>query len=239
MKNAASNSSVRGSTYTKSNSNSASNSSAKKMASEAATNLKMLRSYASTMDSLHQSFVKASLKNSKTGQIGADYKKVAGMYKNMRTELQKMLNGERGPITNKLLNTSLSMLEKYKAKLIEVQTLQRNVLSGSTSGSMTTPLTQESNKPSIFNIQKYLSKMQSMYTDVGKQLSGFLSSNRLYDSDTIDSVITRARNLQNSLGLTMDNALNTGKLDVRSLLANTKQFTSFQRDMASISKQNL
>ena len=58
------------------------------MASEAATNLKMLRSYASAMDSLHQSFVKASLKDSKTGQLGADYKKVAGMYKNMRTEFQ-------------------------------------------------------------------------------------------------------------------------------------------------------
>lgn len=164
MKNAASNSSVRGSTYTKSNSNSASNSSAKKIASEAATNLKMLRGYANAMDSLHQSFVKASLKNSQTGQLGADYKKVAGMYKSMRTEFQKMLSGEKGPVTNKLLNTSLSMLEKYKAKLIEVETLQRNILSGSaTQGSAATPLTQVNSKTMSAGTQKYLSQMQRVY----------------------------------------------------------------------------
>lgn len=242
MKNAASNSSVRGSTYTKSNSNSASNSSAKKIASEAATNLKMLRGYANAMDSLHQSFVKASLKNSQTGQLGADYKKVAGMYKNMRTEFQKMLNGEKGPITNKLLNTSLSMLEKYKAKLIEVQTLQRNVLSGSTSGSMTTPLTQATQSvPKVVGArtQKYLSQVQSMYMDVEKQLSSFLGSNRLYGSDTIDSTINRAKQLQRSLGSVMSNTMSTSNFDLRGFLASRKQFESFGRDMAAISKQNL
>ena len=134
------------------------------MASEVATNLKMLRSYASAMDSLQQSFVKSSLKSSKTGQLGTDYKNLAGMYKNMRTEFQKMLNGEKGPVTNKLLNTSLSMLEKYKAKLIEVETLQRNILSGSaTQGSAATPLTQANSKNTSAGTQKYLSQMQRVY----------------------------------------------------------------------------
>ena len=141
-----------------------SNDSSKKMAANLAANQKMLRSYVSAMDSLQQSFVRASVKNSQTGQLGTDYKKVAGMYKSMRTEFQKMLSGEKGPVTNKLLNTSLSMLEKYKAKLIEVETLQRNILSGSaTQGSAATPLTQVNSKTMSAGTQKYLSQMQRVY----------------------------------------------------------------------------
>lgn len=150
--------------FTKNPKSNPSGDASKKMAAQIATNRKMLRSYVSAMDSLQQSFVKASVKNSKTGQLGADYKKVAGMYKSMRTEFQKMLSGEKGPITNKLLNTSLSMLEKYKAKLIEVETLQRNILSGSaTQGSAATPLTQASSKNMSAGTQKYLSQMQRVY----------------------------------------------------------------------------
>lgn len=228
--------------FTKNPKSNPSGDASKKMAAQIATNRKMLRSYVSAMDSLQQSFVKASVKNSKTGQLGADYKKVAGMYKSMRTEFQKMLSGEKGPITNKLLNTSLSMLEKYKAKLIEVQTLQRNVLSGSTSGGMTTPLTQATQSvPKVVGArtQKYLSQVQSMYMDVEKQLSSFLGSNRLYGSDTIDSTINRAKQLQRSLGSVMSNTMSTSNFDLRGFLASRKQFESFGRDMAAISKQNL